>query len=478
MEPNEVDELCVLRNELIALRERVQYLERLLLNCSEPSAVNADFNGNISDSSEGKRCAFCQDCTHSIHSCEYFRYLQVGDRWNVAKKLKLCFRCLNDKHFGKDCPRTRVCGINRCRLSHDRLLHDEKRRQNMRNSRADHNSKPSGGGGQNVLSSNLENDNNSLRLSSNFGESSTPPDRVHEIESETMDENLENLEYFSDIKNPTEFAKSLVVYETDDSQVDTYSYSDESDMESSCDPPADVQKETAGYSIVEKGNPELGYENIHCAANSSVNKIDISLWLQPLSEPESESCEPLRVVTYHGDNTIKYENIDSLSDALNDLEVTQIEPLACSMRQLKASEFTENGFAMNYAKNIALPALNGPPTLKELECCLPIGAAGIETENVFFGFEKEQVEKLNDELIETPGAKDKLDAEKQGSMGFDGLMSKIKTVLNQDLCYRYEENADLNSLDIGAKQVNINKTDKTEIDLSMWLMPVPDPGGL
>ena len=61
-------EICALRNKLAALRQRIQYLEKLL-SLNEPPAQSMD------RTSQG---------AHPIRSCEYYRLLQVGDRWSVA----------------------------------------------------------------------------------------------------------------------------------------------------------------------------------------------------------------------------------------------------------------------------------------------------------------------------------------------------------------------------------------------------------
>ncbi len=120
-------EIIVLRNELFALRDRVTSLERQLSTIKQCTDCQMD----------RKLCVFCQEL-HSIQHCDYFKYLQVSDRWSVAKKLNLCYRCLEKSHHGLDCPYTKKCGVNRCRLTHSALLHNEKRRNRKR---SDSNSK-------------------------------------------------------------------------------------------------------------------------------------------------------------------------------------------------------------------------------------------------------------------------------------------------------------------------------------------------
>ena len=67
----------------------------------------------------------CQICRqkHRIWQCKVFKQEGVSERWNIAKRLKLCFRCLAEGHCGKSCQRTRQCGKNGCHKVHHRLLH-------------------------------------------------------------------------------------------------------------------------------------------------------------------------------------------------------------------------------------------------------------------------------------------------------------------------------------------------------------------
>ena len=47
----------------------------------------------------------------------------MDDRWKIAKEKKLCFRCLASDHRGKDCLKSRTCGIDGCSRNHHRPLH-------------------------------------------------------------------------------------------------------------------------------------------------------------------------------------------------------------------------------------------------------------------------------------------------------------------------------------------------------------------
>ena len=58
----------------------------------------------------------CQICRkdHKIWTCPKFMEKSVSQRWDTAKRFKLCFRCLGDGHIGKSCQRRQPCGRNEC----------------------------------------------------------------------------------------------------------------------------------------------------------------------------------------------------------------------------------------------------------------------------------------------------------------------------------------------------------------------------
>ena len=76
---------------------------------------------------QGQGQRSCKICgrSHGIWSCGEFRQLDVSKRWENAKKLRLCFRCLGEGHLGQYCTRTRVCGLSGCKELHHRLLHSD-----------------------------------------------------------------------------------------------------------------------------------------------------------------------------------------------------------------------------------------------------------------------------------------------------------------------------------------------------------------
>ena len=72
-----------------------------------------------------KKCSQCS-APHPIWKCEKFKKLSYEERWKVANRNNLCYRCLGDDHIGKYCPRSSECGIGGCHATHNRFLHGKK----------------------------------------------------------------------------------------------------------------------------------------------------------------------------------------------------------------------------------------------------------------------------------------------------------------------------------------------------------------
>ena len=70
-------------------------------------------------------CKLCKK-NHPIWRCEEFKGMDVSKRWHTAKKAGLCYRCLGGDHMGGYCTKGRVCGVNGCQETHNRLLHGGK----------------------------------------------------------------------------------------------------------------------------------------------------------------------------------------------------------------------------------------------------------------------------------------------------------------------------------------------------------------
>ncbi len=185
-------EIIVLRNELFALRDRVTSLERQLSTIKQCTDCQMDRN----------LCVFCQEL-HSIQHCDYFKYLQVSDRWSVAKKLNLCYRCLDKSHYGLNCPQSKMCGINRCRLTHSVLLHNEEKRKGWRKLRAErhHVTSPSEPSGESEVNepigpiSNLDLFDDEYLL---------PEGQSNRIKAPSGGNNMCNLDSFDETRSPHE----------------------------------------------------------------------------------------------------------------------------------------------------------------------------------------------------------------------------------------------------------------------------------
>ncbi|MCG8112260.1 MAG: retropepsin-like domain-containing protein, partial [Candidatus Thiodiazotropha taylori] len=89
---------------------------------------------------------FCKVCgsSHGAWNCVTFRNLSLPLRWDTAKELQLCFRCLGDNHFGRSCPRSGQCGQNGCKELHHKLLHKSDSTELKRSSSEETNRKNTG----------------------------------------------------------------------------------------------------------------------------------------------------------------------------------------------------------------------------------------------------------------------------------------------------------------------------------------------
>ncbi|XP_052778542.1 uncharacterized protein LOC128215986 [Mya arenaria] len=70
-----------------------------------------------------RSCSMCHQ-DHNIWDCSQYKKLSIEERWEKAKCFRLCFRCLANNHSGRQCKRTRQCGVGGCNRLHHRLLHN------------------------------------------------------------------------------------------------------------------------------------------------------------------------------------------------------------------------------------------------------------------------------------------------------------------------------------------------------------------
>lgn len=69
-----------------------------------------------------KSCPMCAE-KHRIWDCRKFKGLAVEKRWEKAKEMRLCYRCLKSNHTGANCKNFRKC--EKCQKLHHKLLHKE-----------------------------------------------------------------------------------------------------------------------------------------------------------------------------------------------------------------------------------------------------------------------------------------------------------------------------------------------------------------
>lgn len=72
------------------------------------------------------KCLLCQTNNHKLKECDDFLAKDVPGRYEVLKSLRVCFRCMDGKHFMLRCPSERkVCDVNGCERYHHKLLHND-----------------------------------------------------------------------------------------------------------------------------------------------------------------------------------------------------------------------------------------------------------------------------------------------------------------------------------------------------------------
>ena len=113
----DVQDELLLSSNLNADRAKSSYKEKAKGSTFATSATNT---GN--DNSKNQRECVLKDGKHPIWKCEKFKKMNVEERGQKAKELKLCFKCLSDAHQIKNCS-GRLCDVNGCGKSHQRLLH-------------------------------------------------------------------------------------------------------------------------------------------------------------------------------------------------------------------------------------------------------------------------------------------------------------------------------------------------------------------
>ena len=98
-------------------RAKTSYKEK-----SEGSTFATSATNTTNDNSKTQRECVLKDGQHPIWKCEKFKKMNVEEREQKAKELKLCFKCLSDAHQMRNCS-GRLCDVDGCGKPHHRLLH-------------------------------------------------------------------------------------------------------------------------------------------------------------------------------------------------------------------------------------------------------------------------------------------------------------------------------------------------------------------
>ena len=78
--------------------------------------------GNKKNSKDTNTCYLCND-QHRIHKCPKYLALDTSERFDTAKKLKLCYNCLKKDHFTSKCTSKNSCFNTGCTQRHHTTLH-------------------------------------------------------------------------------------------------------------------------------------------------------------------------------------------------------------------------------------------------------------------------------------------------------------------------------------------------------------------
>ena len=127
----EVQDELLMSSNPNADRAKTSYKEK-----AEGSTFATSATNSANDNTKTQRECLMKDGQHPIWKCEKFKKMNVEERGQKAKELKLCFKCLSDAHQMRNCS-GRLCDVNGCGKPHHRLLHrpykNEEQKQNVEN---------------------------------------------------------------------------------------------------------------------------------------------------------------------------------------------------------------------------------------------------------------------------------------------------------------------------------------------------------
>jgi hypothetical protein len=98
-----------------------------VLATSSEELEAADKSEKSSEKKPAATCPCCKKSPHPLSKCTEFSKKSVDDRWSSARKLYVCYGCLNRGHQFGDCRSKKICGKNGCTGYHHGMLHRDKK---------------------------------------------------------------------------------------------------------------------------------------------------------------------------------------------------------------------------------------------------------------------------------------------------------------------------------------------------------------
>ncbi len=113
------------RVKVISFKRKEESSEKVKTS-SKSFAATAEPTSTNDSSRTPEPCIVCK-ARHALWRCAVFREKTPTQRAKLVAENRLCFSCLNGKHTFRKCPKSRKCGKDGCKSSHNTLLHGAER---------------------------------------------------------------------------------------------------------------------------------------------------------------------------------------------------------------------------------------------------------------------------------------------------------------------------------------------------------------
>lgn len=117
-------------------------------------------------------CPCCRG-DHNLLKCKKFKAISLKRRWELMRRIQLCFKCLIAKHLASEC-QSEGCGVDSCSNYHHKLLHKSiRRKQSDTNSSRESSTSDSHSSSSGAKSSTESSSNSNSSTGSSTSESSS-----------------------------------------------------------------------------------------------------------------------------------------------------------------------------------------------------------------------------------------------------------------------------------------------------------------